>query len=685
MNPLTSACRDEGHSGELGENAFRRATAFGISLLPVALAGFLFLSWGASLAVAALKYARPAAPSWTSGALLYLVLVGALAWALKKTGSASDRRVVFAMIGCSAVVKLGLIVFSMDLPLNTDQALFHFFVRQMADARLQGETLSRLSEIYDYPVWAGRALPVHYAVRRLAGDGDLLWIRLLNVGLSTLILLATYGFSRRLLPAGKGKWAVFLMLALPFQWFVVTDYSHHLFSSFYFLICIWCAWEMAFADPGLRRRLALSILAGICLLAMMWQRGVHLIAMGVWFALLLWAGTSGAGWKRWRRLFFGLAVLPLVLSLPLAARFDAWLNRHDVHRSNSILPAFVARGWCPESDGEYCGRYEQLDKATPRPEKRAAMFRLVASQIRENSRTVCIRFPAVKTAKLFLVGYASNFEESLAAIRSPFLAWARGMRLAGAPIFLGLAWWGCLGLAACPRLQARWLPVFLAPLLTWGAYVFFGETSPRYSIFCQPFLAILGAWALSDFEDKGRRAFSLPAVAWRGAAYRAAIILGGIALAMAVLIAGVRRIPPHRLYANMQENWSAAGEGSMEETVKPGAFRPFEARLCLPAGRLSAQAIWTLPPRPASAKTMSLYLLDAESGAGGGRLTIGAPAGAPLADFPLESLSKPRYVELEVPPDTEALAFTLTRREPARTSGALQFGYVAFTEKEQAE
>ena len=99
-------------------------------------------------------------------------------------------------------------------------------------------------------------LPVHYAIRLLAGNHDLLWTRLLNVALSTAILLTTYGFARRLLPEGRRKWAVFLTMALPFQSFVVTDYSHHLFSSFYFLLGMGCAWDLVFADPRPARRLA---------------------------------------------------------------------------------------------------------------------------------------------------------------------------------------------------------------------------------------------------------------------------------------------------------------------------------------------------------------------------------------------------------------------------------------------
>lgn len=679
---MPTAIHDSARSpvaGGGGPGWIRRLTAAGVALLPVALGGCLFLSWCAAVLVPAVKYTVPGAPSWVGGALLYLLLFSALWWLVRRTDAIPESRVVAALIAGSALLKLALALAAMRLPLHADQELFHYFVREMADHRLDGGVLSALSAIYDYPVWGGRVLPVHYAIRLLAGDGDLLWTRLLNVGLSTAILLTTYGFARRLLPEGRRKWAVFLTMALPFQSFVVTDYSHHLFSSFYFLLGMGCAWDLVFADPRPARRLALAVLAGACLTLMMWQRGVHLIALGVWAGLILWAAAGGGfGPRRWGALLLALGVLPLVLAVPAAGRFDAWLNRHDAHRLNSIVPAFVARGWCPESAGEYCGRYEQLDRVTPPEEKKAAMFRLVLSQIRRNPGTVCVRFPVTKTAKLFLVGYAANFEESLGLSSARLLPWVRGLRLAAAPIFLGLAVWGCLGLAARPRLLARWLPVLLAPLLTWGAYVFAGETSPRYSIFCQPFLALLGASALAGFAGRGGCPQALPEGAWRGIAARAAVVAAGITLALGLAVAAVRQVPEYRLYADLEQGWTAEAGAA----VAPGDYRPFEARLALPTDGSSARAAWRLPDRPASARTVSFYVLQA---AGAVRLEVGTAAGQ-LFELPLDGLIEPRHVELDLPPGTDELVFGLepARAVPAR-GGEVHLGYVTFTERSRTE
>ena len=646
----------------------------GASLLPVVLGMVLFLSWGASVLVPVLRYASWSSASSVGGALGYLFFWGVLFWLLRKAKSIPESSVVWGLIALGVFLKLGLVALVLDLPLHADQELFHSFVREMADHRLSGETLSSLSRIYDYPVWAGRVLPVHYAIRILAGDQDLLWTRLLNIVLSTFILLVTYSFAKRLLPEGSRKWAVFLLVALPFQNFVVTDYSHHLFSSFYFLVGMWCAWEMVFRASGLWRWLGLTVLAGACLTLMMWQRGVHFIVLGAWAGLLLWTVAGGMSGRRWGLLLLGLGVVPLLLSIPAAGRYDAWLARHDAHQLNSVLPAFVARGWCPETKGEYCGRYEQLDRVTPWEEKKPAMFRIVLSQIRYNAKVVCGWFPLLKTAKLFLVGYASNLEEGLHAAQSPHLLWARGMRWAAAPVFLGLAFWGCMGLAAHPRMSYRWLPIILAPVLTWGAYLFMGETSPRYSIFCQPFLALLGASALAGFKGKAEESSN-----WRGVALRGILVLGGIVLGLVLLVAVVRMIPDHHLYANLEEGWTSTSYGGQAGVV-PGDYRPFEARIPLGPESGEAQATWRLPPHPDTLQTVSMYLLEANAGARATRLSI-STLGKPLVELSLNGLNEPQYLKMRLPVGAEELAFSLeSTLEPGRSAGSLQIGYVSFSE-----
>ena len=649
-----------------------RAAAGAAALLPVGLGLCLLVSWLASLAIPVRKYLLAGDFSWLPGAGIYLLVAGGLGWWLWKAQGTFARRLVTGLIGAAVLIKLVLAFATVQLPLNTDQTLFRHFVCEMADHALQGEALAGLSATYDYPVWAGRAMPVHYVLRRLAGAGDLPWVRLANVVFSLAMLLATYGLARRLLPAGQRKWAVFLLLVLPFQTFVVADYSHHLFSSFYFLLGMWIAGEMVLAPSGPRRWLVLALAAGVCLLLMAWQRGIHLIAAGTWFLLAAWTAVA-AGWRRGGRLAIGLIAIPVILAVPLARQFDQRLAQHDAHHLNSILPAFMARGWCPESGGEYCGRYEQLDKATPASEKAPAMYRLVLSQIRRDPWTACVKLPLLKTAKLFLVGYAANFEESLAAAGSPALSWVRGMRLAAAPVFLGLAVWGCWLLCFQPEAQRRWLLVLLAPTLTWGTYVFFGESSPRYSIFCQPFLGLLGAWTLASLAGQTPGPPVRPVAAAGSFAWRAVICVGGAILALALLAGIVHRLPGDRFYADLQQGWRTPESGM----IRPGSLPPFEAQICQAPESQPARGEWRLPTRREGVDTLSLYLLEVDEGLRTACLVIACPGSQ--MEIPLTNIQVPQQLKMPLPRAAEHLSISLAPSAAAvMPAGCLDFGYLGF-------
>ncbi len=664
-NEMAHAAGGSGRRGEWGRDLAEWCT----SVSAVTLAVCLLLAWGVSMAAPLLNAAGGGSLDWLPGAGGYLAVVLLLALLVRKTRRFPEHRVVGGLIALSAGIKLWLAVRFAIFPLHADQELFHRFVRDMADSRLNPDILRVLSAFYDYPVWAGRVLPIHYLIRLAAGPGDVFWTRLLNVGVSSAMLAVVYGFSRRLLPEGKRRWAVFLMMALPFQTMVVTDYSHHLLSSFYFLSGLWCAWELVFRSPRAVSRLGLSLGAGGCLLLMMWQRGTHWIALGTWLALLAWAGLRGTGLRRWAGLAVHVVGIPLLVSLPLARGYDAWLERQDAFRLNSVLPAFMARGWCPETGGEYCGRYEQLDRATPPGEKTAAMLRLVGSQIRFNSRTVCLWFPAMKTAKLFLVGYASNFEESLAAAGSDALPAARGMRRAAAPLFLGLALWGCLALARRPGRHPEWLPVVLAPLVTWGAYVFFGETSPRYSIFCQPFLALLGALGI---PAAAARPPGSPgqAVSWKAVAARAGVAPGIIAVCLALLVGLLGAMPAHRFYGDLSQGWTVSGGGR----IGPGALHPFEAVLNMDAGQASAGAEWSGSGPAGVSGRLSFYLLNMSAEARALTLEV-AVDGDERINLPLADVALPRRLEAAGPFPRGILQLELRSPEALPQPAWVSIGY----------
>lgn len=643
-----------------------------VSLLPALLGLCLLIAFGVSVLVPVVHYGAAGNFSWLGGAAIYAVFWGVVFWAVRRATEVSEARVVWRLIGLSALVKLVLIGVMRHLPLHADQALFHLFMREMADSRLYAGTMAELSRYYDYPLWSGRGMPFHFLARLWAGDLDVLWMRLVNVALSSGILAVTYGFSRRLLPEGARKWAVFLLMALPFQTMVTTDYSHHLFASFYLLLSMWCAWELVWIAHSWRVRAGLSAVTGVCLMLMMWQRGTHWIAMGVWLAVVVWTAFARGGWRRAAWLGAGLVVMPLLISIPLARHFDGWLAQHDEHRLSTLLPGFAARGWCPESQGEYCARYERLEGATPWPDKVPAVVRLITSQIRENPGVVCGWFPVMKTGKLFLAGYASNFEEGLAGWRPQYLAWARGVRLLGAPLFLGFALWGCWCLTARARDHAKWLLVALVPVVTWAAYIFFGETSPRYSIFFQPFLALVGAAGFARWERRACWRATVWRVAWRNAA-----VTGIVALGLMALVLAVHALPGHRQYANLETGWgaSAAAESALE--VQRGSLRPFEARLKSSLVASDGAAVqWALPERPLEDGDLSLYVIGANAAARRMRLVV-MPEGGASVSVELRAISYPHWVRLSLPAEARNVAFQLVPFEDGEVAGAsVELGYM---------
>lgn len=640
-----------------------RLVAWGLGLLPAALGGFVAMALATSVLIPLQKIVGQGQTlGWMTG-LLYLLGVGSAAWLLAKSNRWSEERVIGGMMVLAIALKTTTAFFVPRLPLNIDQSLFHHFATRLAADAYGEMTLASLSSLYDYPLWAGRIFPVHYLLERWGGAHAWMCSRILNVLAATMILFLTNALARGILPRGKRKWAVFLLLALPFQTFWVTDYSHHLYSSLYLLAFAWAARELAFGGGTGIRRAGLSGLASVCMLCMAWHGGVDWIAAGMATALVVLHGLT-----RHDAILSGrLAILLLVVPVAVAATLKGPLlmNRIracDAHRHNSVLPAFMARGWCPATGGEYHRRYEELDRVTPWPQKPKAMFRLIASQIRHEPWKTCFWLPCVKTAKLFLVGYASNLEESLALAHSPALSHVNWMRRAGTFFFLLFVFLGSVRLAGLNRIPVTWTPVLLVPLLTWGAYVLGGETSPRYSVFCQPFLAIVGGFAFSGAP--------LPVPLARVWLSRTAMLLVFLLTAAGTVALGVRAFPPNAFYENLDGGWNGA-------TTRVGPFPVFERTVVLPPGTDAISMDW---PVPTGTRTCSFYPLQCRGSMDGASLTLSLPNSTPLAAFSVEERRLPEYLETPLPPGTRTLRATVSRPPAASASeGILDFGYLLWS------
>ena len=637
-----------------------RFVAWLLGLLPAALGGFVATAFAASVAIPFGKIAWSGqSAGWPAG-LVYLLGVGFAAWLLKKSDRWPEERVVWGMIVLGFAAKTALAILVPRLPLNSDQGLFQHFASRLAADAYGTPTLSSLSVFYDYPLWAGRIFPVHYLLERWTGSQAWAWSRGLNVFAAMLTLCLTYSLARSVLPPGRRKWAVFLLLALPFQTFWVTDYSHHLYSSLYLLVFAWTARELAFGEKTLPCRLGLSALAATCMLCMAWHGGVDWIAAGLAAALVVLHAMTRHDARQSALLALLLLVVPIAVATTLKGPLlmDR-IHANDAHRQNSVLPAFMARGWCPATGGEYTPRYERLDRATPWPRKPKAMFRLIASQIRHEPLATCFWLPCVKTAKLFLVGYASNLEESLAMAKSPALSRVNWMRRAGTVFFLLFVLIGSLRLACEKQVSAVWAPVLLVPLLTWGAYVLGGETSPRYSVFCQPFLAIVGAFA---FRGNPESAPSPRAGLSRTATVFLVLLAGAACLAFAI-----RALPEKTFYVDMRGNHG-------NPAIREGPFPVFERTVVLSPGEESVSMNWSVPE---GAVAFSFYPLHCRGSMSGATIALSPPDAPPFAVFSVEGHPLPEYEETPLPPGTRTLHLTVFRPHAASAAeGTLDFGYL---------
>lgn len=627
-----------------------------LGLLPAALACFLALSLAAAMVAPVQKVLSGSNAGWWAGAI-YLICTALVAWGVKRADGRPEGLVATLLIALGVVLKTLVVLMFPCLPANIDQSLFRHFATRLAAGGYNEATLSSLSAFYDYPLWTARAFPVHFLVERLGGTHALGWLHALNIAAATAIAALTYAIARRVLPPGKRKWAVFLIVALPFQNFWVSDYSHHLFSSLYLLTFAWVAWELAFGGKGKLRRLFLSFLATVCMVLLSWQRGLDLIAAGLATALVAVVALTGAGVRRTARMALFLFVIPFagwaMLKGPLL--LDR-LATCDEYQWSSLLPGFMARGWCPESGGEYCSRYERLDTATPWPEKPRAMYRLALSHMRHQPVETCFLLPWVKTAKLFLVGYASNLEESLALAESPARPSVNWIRRFGTMLFLLCAAWGSIRLAGTKQVPIEWVPILLVPLLTWGAYVLAGETSPRYSVFCQPMLAVIGACAFGGKADGGtsRRVF--------------ACRIAGVVLLLAAtaggMVVAIRAMPSQWFYEDLR--------GSANGTAAQTGKSVFEHIVALPAGE---RTVTTVLPVPTGTISGSFYSIEFGGAMAGVQLTITAPDGRTIFVVPLEDSKLPEYEMFTVPMGVRELYVTISRLSKV-AEGTFTFGYL---------
>ncbi len=650
-----------------------RRPAFAPFVAWVQACGMLFLALGLLLAwgAAAVNFAEKVRTGGADGfvwlgfagyGLLAAASVAGLAWLRRRRG---DRVFLGAALALSLLVQLGAI-WAADTRWNWtgDAAIFRHYLNVLAENGYAPETLGDLSQHYDYRVWTRRALPFYYALRVGAADRFVPAVQTFQALLIALSLGLAWRIARLFFGRRVAFWTVAFQLLMPFRAFICLELNHHVLGGFYFLVGLWllAEWGRPGRRPGQTAALAATAAALLPLMRLeggidvVWSGAVALVVFLAWLA-----GRQTAGQTVRAAVF--LLVLPRLASVLFVGPVLDRIDRADRHRHEVGAVGFMARGWAPETGGEYCGTYELVDYLTPHADKTSMQAAILASQAYYNPRVLLTSLLPIKLAKYFLLGYASGAEEMLAHNGAESArALAEGARTAFLLALLPLILWG--GWLLLPQLRRnRRLPLVVPCALLAATYVLLGETSPRYSFYVQPFLFMLAARPLALTTSRRRK--------WARAAVRpglaAAVALGSVWLAAAAALAMARPALGRAALPDLR-TWSAAGA----TLDRPATLEPFEIRLAPHVA--SGGTAWgpvQMPMLSPPPRAVAFYLLP--EGASAALLRTAALEVETAAGTQTNSL--PARVRLEYPP---AGLGELLFRSPAVLPHPLRIGYATY-------
>ncbi|MBQ7251328.1 MAG: hypothetical protein IJS32_01860 [Kiritimatiellae bacterium] len=542
-------------------------------------------------------------------ALLYAVLATALAWLLRMLSR--HMRPACFLLACMGISLAGQAVLiglsgSGWRPTN-DAAIFTRYLDHLAANGSGPEALGALSDQYDYRVWTRRAHPFYLPLRKAAGADFGRAVQMVQAVLSVLPMLFVWRMLAVLFGRKTAVWATVFQTVFPFRWIACLELNHHLPGGLLFSAALWVLVEFFRVGHGRTGRLALFAAACLLLPLMELEGGIDWV-YGV-SVLAVCMGLAVAGRLKIRDAAVALAGLWLVPLLvarmavgPLLARIDA----ADLHHLESGAVAFMARGWVPETGGEYAYSHEIIDCLTPLELKTGVQKRLLLSQLAYNAPEVLFRLFPVKLAKYFLLGFAAGAEEMLVANGAEnWAAAAKGARVVFLLAFLPLAALG--GLRWMPRAaKSRNWPFLMPCVLLAAAYVCTGETSPRYSIYIQALLFALAGFGVSRSEagwPVGWARHSLPAT-------------GVLAAAFAVLAVPVLFLVPPLLkpFACMDMR-ALNGEGDVFARPEQAARQPFAVELLpVPTSGGTAWGPLVLPADSQGTRDAVVYVFPGEGG-----------------------------------------------------------------------
>ena len=629
----------------------------------------MFLAWSAAtLHFVGNWHSEPAIGTILTGALLYGLLAGsgllAAKWLFRRFG---PRRFLWGILTLSLLLQLG-IIFAADSQWQWtgDASIFHQYLTTLSQKGYSADTLGELSRHYDYRVWTRRAQPFYFALASWTGAHFVIAVQVFQALLLTLSLALTWRIARLLFGIHIAFWAAMLSVLMPFRWFICLDLNHHILGGFYFLVGLWLLAEWFRPRRPTGTRWACALGAALLLPLMRLEGGIDTVFSGAILVTVLL--TFWIGRQTLRESVLALAallLLPMCISLwtvaPLTGRIDAADRYH--HESGPI--GFMARGWAPETGGEYCGTYETIDYLTERDDKVAIQASILASQAFYNPTVLLLRLLPIKMAKYFLLGYASGAEEMLVrngALRPAHLA--QGARTAYLLAVVPLMLWG--GWLFLPRLRRpRWLALTLPCSLLCATYVLLGETSPRYSIYVQPFLFMLAAHPLALPAARRRwlsRAACKPAL-WAAASL-------AVALAMAATILWAARPALSRWTLQDIRTWTPTPD--TRPLRVPATLAPFVVHLRpIPAADGTAWGGLRPPPLSPPPPAISFYAFMPTAPSAqlrGAQLLVQTSLG-------IQTNSLPARIRMPYPSSADG---EIRLRSDTRLPQPLRIGYVTY-------
>lgn len=629
----------------------------------------MLLAWSAAAVHFAGKmFSNPAAPAILLGALGYLALAG--------IGLAGLRRVwthfgpgpfLLTVLGLSLLIQIGVICASNpEWNWTGDAAIFKQYLERLTTDGYSQATLGDLSQYYDYRIWTRRALPFYYALHAWGGDEFARAVQLFQALLLTLALALTHRTARLLFGRQTAFWATSLQLLMPFRWFSCLDLNHHLLGGFYFLAGLWLLAEWLKQTRSLVQTAGLALGAAVLMPLMRMEGGIDLVFAGAVLLVLVLAWAAGRCSAR-QTIFSAivLGAVPLLASWLFVSPVARRIGQADLHHHESGAIAFMARGWAPETGGEYCATYELLDVLTAPADKKSVQFALLASQAVYNPRAIFWQLLPVKMAKYFLLGYASGAEEMLARNHATLAKHlAEGARtsflLAAMP---GMLWGGLLLLPLLRRPHR--LAIVLPASLLCATYVLLGETSPRYSIYIQPFLFMLGALPCALGPRHRPR---LLRASWRPA-LAAGASLALVFLATAGALRAARPWLARTAVRNLQA-WQAAP--GTQTLPLPATLAPFEIQL-VPQADAAATDWGTLRIPAISPPPRSLAFYAIPAGAPSGSLS--GTALLAETESGTQTSALPARIRLDYPPSGIG---EIRFRSPAALPYPLRIGYATY-------